>query len=287
MSDVRGVLDANLLASGLVSPNGPGNALIAEARLGRFELVVSPHLLAEVREALMGAFHVDDQDAGELLAFVERISERVEPGDVPAICRDPDDDAVLALADQSGAAFLATYDHGVMAVGSVGSCGIIHPINALQLVAALNPSVKAEGIPGTTDEDRSKWKYEDGGAAFDAARAMVDWLLALPRDRQRGREMVTPESWPNFQRAIADGTAAELARLIGHWMPKVRYPAPGMAFVFCPRVHAEQAEPFMVERPQAMELTVITLVERRGRWLVHGMGPMVPPADLGLTAYSW
>ena len=30
----------------------------------------------------------------------------------------------------------------------------------------------------------------------------------------------------------------------------------------------------MVERPQAMELTVITLVERRGRWLVHAIGPM-------------
>ena len=54
-----------------------------------------------------------------------------------------------------------------------------------------------------------------------------------------------------------------------------------------PSTGPEQAEPFLVERPQAMELTVITLVERRGRWLVHAIGPMVPPADLGLTAYSW
>jgi hypothetical protein len=60
-----------------------------------------------------------------------------------------------------------------------------------------------------------------------------------------------------------------------------------MAYVLCPRVHPEQTEPFMVERSRAMELTVITLVERRGRWLVHAIGPMVPPADLGLTAYSW
>lgn len=43
----------------------------------------------------------------------------------------------------------------------------------------------------------------------------------------------------------------------------------------------------MVEHSRAMELTVITLVERRGRWLVHAIGPFVPPADLGLTAYSW
>jgi hypothetical protein len=116
---------------------------------------------------------------------------------------------------------------------------------------------------------------------------MVDWLLELPKHRQRGRSMVTPESWPTLQRAIADGTAAEIAESIEHWATKVRYPAPGMAFVFCPGVPPEQTEPFMVERSRAMELTVITLVERRGRWLVHAMGPVVPLADLGLTAYSW
>jgi hypothetical protein len=78
---------------------------------------------------------------------------------------------------------------------------------------------------------------------------------------------------------------------------KVRYPADGMAYVFCPQASRDlegllgtmtsSAEPYLVGSPRPATVTLITLVLRRGRWLVHAIGPMVAPADLGLKAYSW
>jgi putative PIN family toxin of toxin-antitoxin system len=136
MAGVRGVLDANLLATGLVSPNGPGNGLITAARLGRFDLIVSTYLLTEVRETLEGPFGVPVEDAAALVEFVLAISVTLEPTAVLRVSRDADDDPIVALAVESGAAFLATYDHDLMALGSVAECGVVHPITALQLVAA-------------------------------------------------------------------------------------------------------------------------------------------------------
>lgn len=49
VAGARGVLDSSVLATALVSPRGHGNALLQQARLHRFQLVVSAHVLAEVR----------------------------------------------------------------------------------------------------------------------------------------------------------------------------------------------------------------------------------------------
>jgi hypothetical protein len=36
-----------------------------------------------------------------------------------------------------------------------------------------------------------------------------------------------------------------------------------------------------------MRLEVITPFDEDGQWKVHGLGAMVPPADVGRIAYSW
>lgn len=138
MAEIRGVLDSSLLATALVSPRGPGNALLDAARLDRYHLVVSPSILAEVRRALVDDFEVSSRDADELLAFLTRIAEVRQPVKVERRTRDKTDDHVLALAEECDAVFLATYDHDLMAVGSVGTCGVVNPITALQLVRNLD-----------------------------------------------------------------------------------------------------------------------------------------------------
>jgi putative PIN family toxin of toxin-antitoxin system len=289
MPDLRGVLDSNLLATALVSPNGPGNALVHAARIGRFELLVSSYLLREVRETLEEAFHVPPADATALVEFVTANATVLEPPWIRPISRDPDDDPILALAEQGEAAFLATYDHDLMGVGSVGACGVVHPLTALQVVTtATSAEVFAEGVPGVSTEDRTGWRYEQGGPALESAYAFVEWLRHLPANRESGRELVTPESWPAIQQAIADGTAASAVEAITGWLPLVRHPADGMAYVFCPRnIHPDQTEPFEVLLPTAMQVTFITLLLREGRWRVHALGPMIPPVAVGLAAYSW
>ena len=65
------------------------------------------------------------------------------------------------------------------------------------------------------EPDRSKWRYEDGGAPIDAADHFLGLLRALTRERLRGesisgrleelRALVTEESWPNFQHSALEG----------------------------------------------------------------------------------
>lgn len=154
MAEVRGVLDSSLLATALVSSRGPGNALLHAARLDGFDLVVSPEILDEVRRTLVDAFEVAPSDADDLVALVERIAEVRRPSRVEAWSRDGSDDHVLALAAESGALFLATYDHDLMAVGSIETCGVVHPATALQLVRNLSPL---------------EWYEEDSAAMDDPA----------------------------------------------------------------------------------------------------------------------
>jgi putative PIN family toxin of toxin-antitoxin system len=287
MPGPRGVLDTNLIATGLVSTRGPGSALITAARIGRFELVVSGYLIDEVRDTLLEDFHRDPQEADELIALVQRISEHVEPADVRRLSRDPHDDPILALALESGAVFLATYDHDLMRVGSVGNCGVIHPSTALQLVSSGAAEALVEGIPGVSKEDRTGWRYEDFGLPLVAALQFLEWMHQLPANAGAGAELTTRDSWPNWVQAASDGTLTRWIEAGWGWSTKVRYPADGMAYVFCPASHPDQTEPVLIEGPTAMRLEVITLFDEDGQWKVHALGAMVPPADVGRIAYSW
>jgi putative PIN family toxin of toxin-antitoxin system len=286
VADARGVLDSNLLASALVSPHGPGNALVNAARLDRFQLVVSPDLVDEVRRTLVDDFAVTAEDADNLVALVTRFAEVRRLTTIEARSRDEKDDHILALAEESGAFFLATYDHDLMAVRSVGSCGVVHPVTALQLVANLNAEEWAEGIPGVAREDRSRWRNEDGGAAFDAACQFVVQLQRLPRGRAELARIVAPERWRNFQEAIGSGVIAETTTNLAGLSRTVRYPAEGMAYVFgVAQPHPDQVEPVEIFGPALVRGAVITLLSRDGRWVVYGAGLIVAPAEVGLTAY--
>ena len=244
MAEARGILDSSLLATALVSPHGPGNALVSAARLDRFQLIVSPDILEEVRRTLVEDFGVTAGDADELVALVTRIAEVHAPASIRGRSRDHADDHVLALAEQAGAAFLATYDHDLMAVGSVGSCGVVHPLTALQLVQNLNIEAWDEGIPGVERQDRSRWRFEERGAAFEAACDFIDALHRLPRARAHLARLLVPEVWGEFQAAIASGEMAAAMTNLAALSNTVRHPADGMAYVFAvPQPHPEQAAP--------------------------------------------
>lgn len=152
MGELTGVLDANLIATALVSGRGPGSRLLSAARDGRFELIVSSYLLAEVGQTLRESFGQPSGQAAELLEACA-FAARVEPTAVPPLSRDPADDPIVALAVQSGADFLATYDHDLMALGSIGPCGIVHPVTALQLVDA---------APWPIEDEAGGLSVEDG-----------------------------------------------------------------------------------------------------------------------------
>jgi hypothetical protein len=150
--------------------------------------------------------------------------------------------------------------------------------------------------PAPDTVDRSKWRYEDGGPAFEAADQFVNLLKVLTVERLQGMDIssrigelrgrVTQESWPSWRDVATAGFDIPWLNELRGCLPKVRFPADGIAYVFCPIVHPDQTEPVTLGHQQ-IYMHVVTLVGDRGVWRVVGVGPMIPPQDLGRRPYSW
>lgn len=100
---LRAILDVNVLISTLISPSGSPARILLAWQEGRFELIVSPALLAELRRALAYAKLerlIPPQDADAFVAWLSRsaLLARDPAGPPPIHATDPDDDYLLALA---------------------------------------------------------------------------------------------------------------------------------------------------------------------------------------------
>jgi hypothetical protein len=67
--------------------------------------------------------------------------------------------------------------------------------------------------PTVSTEDRSKWRYENFGAAHRAGVAFGEWLDNFASDVEAGRSLVTAESWPLWETAARDGSLKQLASI--------------------------------------------------------------------------
>ena len=117
---MRAVLDTNVLVSAAISPRGAPAELIRRWRLGAFELIVSPGLLEDLGRALAYpkiARLIDSETANEVIATIrEQALELPDPDHSPPVrSTDPDDDYLLALASDAGAA-LVTGDKALLAL---------------------------------------------------------------------------------------------------------------------------------------------------------------------------
>ncbi len=119
---MRAVLDANVLISALLSRTGAPARLLLAWQEGRFELIVSPHLLDELVRAL--AYPklqrlVSASDAWAYVAWLSRsaVLARDPDGAPPIRSVDPGDDYLLSLAaDQH--AVLVSGDNHLLALGA-------------------------------------------------------------------------------------------------------------------------------------------------------------------------
>lgn len=104
---MRVVLDVNVLISALLSRHGPPARLVIAWLDGAFELVISPHLIDELRRALAYPKlrrRVPASDSAEYLQILARgasvVPDPAEP--TPLTSADPEDDYLIALAASTG-----------------------------------------------------------------------------------------------------------------------------------------------------------------------------------------
>lgn len=133
---MRAVVDTNVLIAGLLW-RGPPHALLQLMRAGALSLISSPTLLAELAEVL-GRAKFDAILAGtntsreRSLAEMQRLAEVIDPPPLPRpVCRDPDDDQLLALAMAARADIIVSGDNDLLALGSFEGVRIVAPAAAV------------------------------------------------------------------------------------------------------------------------------------------------------------
>ena len=115
---MRAVVDVNVLISGVLSAKGASAEVLRASRDGRFELVVSELLLAELKRALAYPKLRKRIPPEKAAAFTNWVHDHASIADdpespPPVSSRDPDDDYLLALAI-SRRAYLITGDQDLL-----------------------------------------------------------------------------------------------------------------------------------------------------------------------------
>jgi len=129
---VRVLLDTNVLASAILFGGIP-RTLLERGIRGELDLVTSPALMGELEELLGRKFGFPPEAARQVRSELELVADVDRPRSVPQILRDPDDDQVLAAADEGAAQAIITGDRDLLELGSHGDVQILSPRDFLNL----------------------------------------------------------------------------------------------------------------------------------------------------------
>jgi len=136
---MRAVLDTNVLVSGLFWLGAPHD-LIEQVRHGSLSIITSPALLSELgdvirRPKLASILRRLDTTPDEVLEVLAQMVEVVDPAPLTLrISRDPDDDAILALAVAARAELIVSGDTDLLSLGSHAGIPIVVAAEAFRIV---------------------------------------------------------------------------------------------------------------------------------------------------------
>lgn len=121
----KAVLDTNTIISGLLNPKGPPGKILDLALQGKFSLVSSEHLIDELRRALkyervaaiLAKRGWTEEDLARFIEGFRKICTITQGNALSEqMCRDPDDDWLLACAEESGVEVIVSGDKDVTAL---------------------------------------------------------------------------------------------------------------------------------------------------------------------------
>ena len=123
---MRIVLDTNVLISALIT-RGVCRDLL-EHCVQRHQIIVSDFILNELRENLQTKFHFDQPDIEEAMALFGAETQVVSPTSMKEpVCRDRQDDMILATAIAGDAECIVTGDEDLLVLKEYGPVRIMRP----------------------------------------------------------------------------------------------------------------------------------------------------------------
>jgi putative PIN family toxin of toxin-antitoxin system len=123
---MRIVLDTNILIAALIA-RGVCADLLEHCVLNH-DLFTSDFILSELREHLLGKFNYTRQEVDDAIVLLESQMERVTPVSLEKpICRDSDDDQILATAIAAQVRCIVTGDKDLLVLRCHEGIEIISP----------------------------------------------------------------------------------------------------------------------------------------------------------------
>lgn len=143
---LRAVLDANVLVSAFLRPDGPSGEILRRFLVEKsFELVVTAEILAELERALRYPrvkkyLALSDDEVEARVASLGVLADLVS-GDVKVevVREDPDDDKYLGAAVEGRAGFVVSGDVHLQQVKEYQGVRVLSPREFLGVLEALPP----------------------------------------------------------------------------------------------------------------------------------------------------
>ncbi len=135
---VRVVIDAVGFVRSLINPRSAWGAIVF-AYSPEYTLVVSDEIESETREVLerpsiKEKFDRLSEELKAMLLTTLASADRFELHEIPSVCRDPNDDMVLATAVSGHANYIATEDKDLLDMGEYQGIRIVTGVELLQIL---------------------------------------------------------------------------------------------------------------------------------------------------------
>ncbi len=138
---LKALLETTILVSAFLAPKGLAAQLLDQARRGAIILFLCETILAETQDTLLQEEHIreryqyPDHAVYEFIAGLRAVVQVVpEPPVLTGVCRDPNDDYVIACALAARVSYLVTRDKDLLALGSYQSIAMIRPEEFIHIV---------------------------------------------------------------------------------------------------------------------------------------------------------
>jgi len=125
---VRVVFDTNVLIAAFLT-EGVCSKLLVRARKRECDLILSEAIAEEFERILIKKFSLSQDDLSEARVLVREAAKETlyDVAPIRPLCRDPDDDKVLACARESKADYIVTGDQDLLVLKQYEDTRIVTP----------------------------------------------------------------------------------------------------------------------------------------------------------------